>query len=211
MTGSQLRRRSRPEILLTAQICDRLGEMDDGNRLDAREAGLRRGLGGAEDAQQPLPARTVGERYRPGDRANAPVERELADDGMLAAAAPREPAATPRGSRARSRGRSRCPSLRSAAGARLTVIRWLGQAQCCRRDAAVNAVLRLLARAVGEPDDREPGLPAVEMRLDLDATRLEPDERSVKARATTIRRYVRNRYRTVPASCQFATAIRIDS
>jgi hypothetical protein len=37
-------------------------------------------------------------------------------------------------------------------------------------------MLRLLARAVGEPDDREAGNTSLEMRFDLDTTRLEADE-----------------------------------
>jgi hypothetical protein len=38
-------------------------------------------------------------------------------------------------------------------------------------------VLRLLARTVREPDDRKPGHTVLEVRLDLDATGLESDER----------------------------------
>src|SRR5439155_8250626 len=44
-------------------------------------------------------------------------------------------------------------------------------------DAAANAMLRLLAGAVGEPDDCEPGHPALQVSFDFDATRVEPDER----------------------------------
>ena len=44
-------------------------------------------------------------------------------------------------------------------------------------DAAADAVLRLLAGAVGEPDDREARNARLEVRLDLDLARLEPDER----------------------------------
>ncbi len=44
-------------------------------------------------------------------------------------------------------------------------------------DAAVHAVLRLLAGTVGEPDDRERGqVGRDEVRLDLDAARLEADD-----------------------------------
>ncbi len=38
-------------------------------------------------------------------------------------------------------------------------------------------MLRLLAGAVGEPDDREARHPRLEVRLDLDLPRLEADER----------------------------------
>ena len=69
------------------------------------------------------------------------------------------------------------PSLRSAAGARLTVIRRLsGHSSDSRDDAAADAVLRLLAGAVGEPDDREPRDAGLEVGLDLDLARLEADE-----------------------------------
>ena len=44
-------------------------------------------------------------------------------------------------------------------------------------DSAPDAVLRLLAGAVGEPHDREAGDAVVEVRLDLDAAGVEADER----------------------------------
>ena len=59
-------------------------------------------------------------------------------------------------------------------------------------DAAADAVLRLLAGAVGEPDDRESRDAQLEVRLDLDLPRLEPDEsvgdRACEHRATVTRR-----------------------
>ena len=42
---------------------------------------------------------------------------------------------------------------------------------------APDPLLRLLAGAVGEPDDREGRQPALQVRLDLDPARLEADER----------------------------------
>ncbi len=54
----------------------------------------------------------------------------------------------------------------------------LGHSRSAECDTAPDAVLRLLAGAVGEPDDRERGLLArAQVRLDLDAARLEADER----------------------------------
>src|SRR5213078_2450334 len=44
-------------------------------------------------------------------------------------------------------------------------------------DAAANTFLRLLARTVGEADDREGRLGTLEACLDLDAPRVEADER----------------------------------
>ena len=70
------------------------------------------------------------------------------------------------------------PSLRSAAGARLTVILVLpGHASIALTIPLLDAMLRLLAGAVGEPDDRERRqVGADEVRLDLDAARLEADD-----------------------------------
>ncbi len=45
-----------------------------------------------------------------------------------------------------------------------------------RGDPAAHPLFRLLAGAVGEPDDRERGHPALEVRLHLDAASLEPDQ-----------------------------------
>ena len=82
-------------------------------------------------------------------------------------------------SSARAIGRSKPdPSFRSAAGARLTVIRCLrGPRQQRVDDAAVDPVLGLLARPVGEPDDRESGqVGRDEVGFDLDPTRFEADD-----------------------------------
>ena len=57
------------------------------------------------------------------------------------------------------------------------MIRRMRPIELCRGDSAADALLRLLAGAVGEPDDRERGHRALEVRFDLDATCVEPDER----------------------------------
>ena len=96
------------------------------------------------------------------------------------------------------------PSLRSAAGARLTVITWPGHCEARRVHAAANAVLRLLAGAVGQPDDRERRLlTRAQVRLDLDTARLEADERE-RDRATehAFDRTARRCHATVPPSCR---------
>ena len=72
----------------------------------ASSASQRR-LGGAEDPLEPGAPRSLGHRERAAHRPDAPVERELADGGVLARAARPEPAATPPAPRARSGGRSR--------------------------------------------------------------------------------------------------------
>src|SRR6185312_14258956 len=46
-----------------------------------------------------------------------------------------------------------------------------------RGDAAADAVLRFLTSTVGKADDRERRLAQLDVRLDFDAPRVEPDER----------------------------------
>ena len=109
------------------------------------------------------------------DRPDPPVECELAERGV--------PTSRSRGSCSdaarieRAIGRSKPePSFLSPAGARLTVIR-CPATETRPADAAANPVLRLLARAVGEADDREARQAALDVSLDLDATGVETDER----------------------------------
>jgi len=47
-------------------------------------------------------------------------------------------------------------------------------------------LLRLLTRAVCEPDDREAGHTSLQVCFDLDAARLEADERVRTVRASTL-------------------------
>ncbi len=118
-SGERLERRG---VDLAAEVRDRLGEVPDRHRLDPGERGLGRRLGGADEALEPGPARTLRDRERPRDRSHPPVERELADRRVLGEPLGRE--LLRRGSTASAIGRSKPdPSLRSAAGARLTVIR----------------------------------------------------------------------------------------
>ena len=51
-----------------------------------------------------------------------------------------------------------------------------GPLELGRVDPAPHSVLRLLARPVGEPHDREPGQAVLEMGFDLDLASVEPDE-----------------------------------
>src|SRR5206468_1230069 len=51
-----------------------------------------------------------------------------------------------------------------------------GPEELGRRDRAPNTVLRLLARAVGEPDDRERRVAELDVRLHLDPAGVESDE-----------------------------------
>ena len=108
------------------QVGDRLGEMRDGYGLDAGQGDLGARLGRADDPVEPGPARALGRDERAGHGSEAPVERQLADRRVtgqrVAAAAGRDAAST-----ASAIGRSKPePSLRSPAGARLTVRRVRG-------------------------------------------------------------------------------------
>src|SRR6185437_1782634 len=49
--------------------------------------------------------------------------------------------------------------------------------ELCSGDAGANASLRLLARTVGQADDREGGNPTLDVRFDLDPARIDADER----------------------------------
>ena len=101
-------------------------EVPNGNRLDAGERRLRRHVLGAEQLVDRRARRTLRDGEHAADAAQPTVEAELADRRVLARDARPGSAAMRRGSRARSAGRTPEPSLRSCAGARLTVMRRSG-------------------------------------------------------------------------------------
>ena len=68
---------------LAAEVRDDLGQVTNGNRLDARECRLRCRFGGADQSAQPRAASSFGNRERAGHGPNSPVERELAYRRML--------------------------------------------------------------------------------------------------------------------------------
>ncbi len=73
------RRHDRIRLELAAEVGDRVGEVPDGNRLDAGERRLRRRLARAEHVLEPHAPRALGDREHAADAAEAPVERELPD------------------------------------------------------------------------------------------------------------------------------------
>ena len=169
-------RLGRRRLQLAAEIRDRLAEVPHGNRFDAAELGFARGLGSAEDPFEPRPSRSLRNGESAANGPHPPVERKLAHRGVL-----REPLSRDLPGRGEDCERDR----EVEAGALLAQPRRrevdrdslqrpfeLGGA-----DPAADAVLRLGAGAVGEPDDREAGEAAVDVRLDLDPPRLQPDER----------------------------------
>ncbi len=125
---------------------------------------------------EPGPPCALGDRERSGDGPDAPIEGELTDGRVVGEPFGRKLAGG-REHRERDREvesgallpeRCRCEIDRDP-----PVERPLER----RRDhAASNPVLRFLARPVGQSDDREPGYPGLEVRLYLDAARLEADE-----------------------------------
>ena len=150
--------------------------MTHGNRLDSGERRLGRGTGGAEYPRQPRLECGLGEREHPAHGSQASVERELAHRRVL-----RERIAGDLAGRSQNRQCDRQVERRALfpQGRRSEIDRYPSQRplELGRSDSASHAMLRFLARAVGEPDDGEPGQAVLEMRLDLDSASLETDER----------------------------------
>jgi hypothetical protein len=140
---------------LAAQIGDDLGEMPDTDGLDPCERRLGRRLGRAEDALEPGATRSLGDGEHARDRPDAPVERELTDGSVLGETLRRKLSRrTENGERdrkieARALLAERC---RGEIHREPLVERPLERR---REDPAAHAVLGLLARAIGEPDDRK--------------------------------------------------------
>ena len=163
-------------LALAAQVRDRLGEVPHRNRLDPGERRLGRRLGGAEDPRKPGPPRALGQR-RARRRPAAGARRARARRRPRAPRASARNLARGREHRERDRqveARALLPQPRGREVDRDPPQRPL---ELGRGDPAPDAVLRLLAGAVGEPDDREPRQAALEVRLDLDAAGVEADER----------------------------------
>ena len=161
---------------LAAQVRDRLCEVTDRHRLDAGERRLGRRLRSANDAAKARPPRALGDGERPRDRPDPPVERELADRRVVGEALGRKLAG--RGEHRERDGQVEARALLAQRRGREVDGDPPVERPLERRgdDTASDAVLRFLARAVGEADDREPRHAGLEMRLDLDTTRLEADE-----------------------------------
>ena len=198
--------RSSPRRYATASA-----QVPDGNRLDPTELRLARRLGRAEDPLETRPARTLGDGECAADRPHAAVERELADGRMLGEPLGRQ---LPRGRQHRERDREvEAGALLAQAGGREVDRDPLQRPlELGRADAAADAVLRLGAGPVGEPDDREAGQAAVDVRLHLDAPRLEADEGvGDGAREHSSARYGRDPSRVCHGTLTIQRQIRIDS
>ena len=149
--------------------------MPHGNRLDPCECRLRRRTRGTKDPRQPGETRGLRQRERAPDGPQPPVERELAHGRVIF-----EPFAgnLTRGREDRQRDRQveRRALLAQPGGCEIDRDPPHRPLELGRGDSASHAVFRLLARPVGETDDREPGQAALEMSLDLHAAGVEADE-----------------------------------
>ena len=183
-----VRRLVRRRLTLAAQVRRCFREMAERHGLDACERGFGRRAGGAQQPLEPaLPCALRG-REHAAHRPHAAVERQLAEGGVSVQSLARD-------LMRRCEHRDRDGQVEAGA--------FLPQAR--RREvhgdpvprplearsshARPHAVLCLLARTVGEADDREAGQAALDVRLHLHAPRVEADE-SVgdRAREHTIER-----------------------
>jgi hypothetical protein len=173
--GGPIRLPLPPEVRLAAQVGDGFGEVAHGDRLDARE----RGFGGRIDRTQQLvdcgASGSLRDREHAADTAQPPVEAQLAHGSVVGEALGGD---LTRRSEDRERdrqveGRPFLPQLRRREVDRDAAVRPI---ELCGGDAAPDSVLRLLHRAVDEPDDGEAGNASLDVHLDVDAPRLETDE-----------------------------------
>jgi hypothetical protein len=160
---------------LAAEIGDRLREVAHRHRLDASQLGLTRRLGCAQNPLEPGAPRTLGDGEGAAHGPDTAVESQLAYRGVL-----REPLDGKLPGRRQHRQRDREIEARSflpqTRGSKVDGDPLQRPLELRRADPAADAVLGLGARPVGEPDDREAGEPAVDVRLDFDAPRLDADE-----------------------------------
>jgi hypothetical protein len=162
-------------LQLASKVGDRFGQVPHGHRLDPGERGLRCRLGSADDSRQTRPLRALGDRKDARDRADTSVEGELAVDSVPLELGARDLAG--RGEHCERDRQVEARTLLAQRGRREVDRDPAFRPLALRRaDTAADALLRLLARAVGETDDRECGQRALEMGLDLDATSFKADE-----------------------------------
>lgn len=150
--------------------------MANGHGLDTRESRLGRRFGSADEPAHAGTQRPLRNRERSRNRTDAPVEGELADGGVLGQPLGWElPGRREHGQRDREvEPGALLPERRRREIDRDPPVERPFQGR--RDDTAADAMLRLLARAIGEPDDREARNARLEVRLDLDLARLEADE-----------------------------------
>ena len=139
-----------------SKVRARLGQVLDGNGLDAGESRLRRRFRRTDEPVESGSLRGFRGDERPGHRTHAPVERELTEGGVE-----REPRRRNlvRGGEHRERDRQveARSLLAKARGSEVDRDPAQRPLELRARDPAPHALLGLLARLVGQADDRERG------------------------------------------------------
>ena len=163
-------------VALAAEVRDRLGEVRERAPARRRRAPTSRaGLGGADERVEPGAPRALGGRERAGTGRSRPSSASSPTAAWPASASRgiwRDAAST-----ASAIGRSKPePSLRSPAGARLTVIRRSGQFSSADAIPLRTRCFASWQARSARPTIANAGTPRCEVRLDLDPARLEPDE-----------------------------------
>ena len=165
--------RWRPQ--LATEVGDRLREVAHRHCLDSAQLRLARRLGSAQNPLEPRAPRPFRDGERTAHGPDASVEGQLAHCRML-----REPLdrKLPRRRQHRQCDReveagSFLPQTR---GSEVDGDPFQRPLQLRGADAAADAVLGLGAGPIGQPDDGEPRKAAVDVRLHLDAPRLDADE-----------------------------------
>ena len=176
--GSRAPRRYAPA---SARCCTATGSIPASAASGADSGGQMRRV-------KPCPPRRLRRHERSGHRANATVQRELAEGGVLGEPLSRN---LMRGRENRQcngkiEARALLPQTRGSEVDRDAPERPF---QLGARDSAPYALLRLLACLVRQADDGEAGHAALEVGLHLDRARFEPDKGMVVARASTSRSY----------------------
>jgi hypothetical protein len=173
---TSLRRRVRGgRIAESPQVRNRFGEVRHGHRFDPGERHFGARLGRADDPIDSGPACALGGDERPRNGTEPPIERQLSDRGMAGESSGGQLA------RRRQDGQSDRDVESGALLAQPGGSQVDGQSaarplELGRGDAASNTMLRLLARAIGQPDDRERRSAALEVGFDLDAARIEANK-----------------------------------
>ena len=165
-------------VALATEVGDCLGQVVHGDRLDSGQSDLGARLGGADEMRErPSAARLRRRRARRGRAAAA--RRVRARRPRRAPRAPRAASGTEAASTARAIGRSKPePSLRRAAGARLTVMRRLvGHSSSAEEMPLRTRSFASWHARSASPTMANDGSAALEVRLDLDPARIDADER----------------------------------
>ena len=143
---------------LSPEIGHRVGEVAHADRLDARERRLRAGFVGTDDTLQVGATRAFGHGQHAADTTKASIQRKLSARRMLGEPCPRQLVrrCEQRQGDRQIESRPLLLQLRRREVDGEPVVRPL---QFRGEDPTANSLLRLLTRAIGEPDDRQTTAP----------------------------------------------------